>query len=216
MKKLLKKLLPTLFLFATILSPLSAKAIENESPGGMSYNKSVCEIRMAGRRLWIDHVTWTRSFIVSDVANLEDKKDVLHRLLRNQDDIGNYFKPYYGDEAGNKIAKLLREHILLAGAVVDSAKAGDKEGLDKNNKLWYKNADDIAAALSSLNPNYSEKTLKDMLHKHLQFVTDQAVARLGKNWSGDIAAYDKGEDHMVMFADVLSDGLIKQFPDKFK
>ncbi|MDZ5010679.1 glycosyltransferase, partial [Clostridium perfringens] len=58
--------------------------------------------------------------------------------------------------------------------------------------------------------------LKDMLHKHLEFVTAQAVARLNKDWKADIEAYDKGQEHMIKFADVISNGIIKQFPEKFK
>ena len=53
-----------------------------------------------------------------------------------------------------------------------------------------------------------------MLYKHLESVTNQAVARLNKNWKADVEVYDKGEAHMIKFADVLSDGIIKQFPDK--
>lgn len=61
-----------------------------------------------------------------------------------------------------------------------------------------------------------KEELKDMLHKHLQFVTDQVVARLNKDWNADINSFDKGEDHMIMFADMLIDGIVKQFPEKFK
>ena len=171
---------------------------------------------MDERKLWIDHVSWTRNFIVSDIASLEDKNVVLERLLKNQDDIGNSIKPYYGEDAGNKLAALLREHIELAGEVLEAAKNKDSKALEKNNKLWYENADKIADFLSKANPNYSNKELKDMLYKHLQFVTDQVVARLNKDWKSDISSYDKGEDHMIHFADILSEGIIKQFPDKFK
>ena len=111
---------------------------------------------------------------------------------------------------------MLREHIEPAGKVTDAAKSGDKDNLDKYNKLWYKNADEISDFLSAANPNYSNKELKDMLHKHLQFVTDQVVARLNKDWNADINSFDKGEDHMIMFADMLIDGIVKQFPEKFK
>ncbi|MDY2632936.1 MAG: hypothetical protein SOV85_16595 [Clostridium sp.] len=55
-----------------------------------------------------------------------------------------------------------------------------------------------------------------MLHKHLKFVTDQVIARLNKDWQTDINSYDKGEEHMIHFADIISDGIIKQFPDKFQ
>jgi hypothetical protein len=216
MNKILKNSLLSLFSLLLFLLPLKVQAMENISFGDGSTNKSECDLKMAERRLWIDHVLWTRSFIVSDLASLEDKGPVLERLLKNQDDIGNSIKPYYGEEAGNKLAALLREHIKIAGQVTDAAKSGNKEDLEKYNKLWYENADQIADFLSAANPNYSNKALKDMLHKHLQFITDQVVARLNKNWKADIEAFDKGEDHMIKFADMLSDGIIKQFPKKFK
>ena len=92
---------------------------------------------MSERKLWIDHVTWTRSFIVSDLASLEDKSDVLERLLKNQEDIGNSIKPYYGEEAGSKLSTLLEEHIEITGQVTDAAKNNNKDNLEKYNKLWY-------------------------------------------------------------------------------
>ena len=216
MKKILKNTLLSLFVLTLILSPIKGQALESISTKDISYSKASCDLRMLQRKLWIDHVSWTRSLIISDLASLEDKGPVLERLLRNQDDIGNSIKPYYGEEAGNKLASLLREHIKIATQVVDSAKSGNKENLEKYNKLWHENADDIAKFLSAANPNYSYETLKDMLYKHLQLLTDQVVARINKDWNADIEAYDKGEDHMIMFADVITDGIIKQFPQKFK
>ncbi|MCR8744670.1 glycosyltransferase [Romboutsia lituseburensis] len=216
MKKILRNSLLSLFVLILILTPIKSQALENFTSKDLQYSKSCCDLRMLQRRLWIDHVSWTRNTIVSDLSSLEDKGLVLERLLKNQDDIGNSIKPYYGEEAGNKLALLLREHINLAVQVTDAAKNGNKENLKKYNKLWYENADNIAKFLSSANPNYSYETLKDMLYKHLQFVTDQVVARLNNDWNADIQAYDKGEDHMIMFADVITDGIIKQFPQKFK
>lgn len=213
MKKFFKSSLLILSLLTLVLVPIKTYSMENKFNDEISKsNNTKCNLKMEERRLWIDHVTWTRSVIVSDIASLDDIAPVLERLLKNQDDIGNSIKPYYGEEAGNKLAALLREHINLAAKVVDSAKSNNKSDLEKYNELWYKNADEIADFLSSINPNYSNKDLKDMLHKHLQFVTDQAVARLKKDWKADIEAYDKGEDHMIMFADMLTDGIIKQFP----
>ena len=212
MKKYLNTLIASLLLIALVFAPSQVKAAEKARP----YNKATCDLRVAERDLWADHVLWTRSFIVSDLASLEDKDAVTERLLKNQDDIGNSIKPYYGEEAGNKLASLLREHIELAGQVTDAAKSGNSADLEKYNKLWYENADQIADFLSSANPNYSNEALKDALHKHLQFVTNQVVARLNKDWNGDIKAFDEGKEHMMHFADMLTDGIIKQFPQKFK
>lgn len=210
MKKFLKTL--SLFtLFITFLLPVKAFSLDADAP----LKNSVVNLKMAERKLWIDHVGWTRNFVVSDLSAIPDKEIVLQRLLKNQDDIGASIKPYYGEDAGNKLTKLLREHISIGGQVVDAAKSNNKADLDKYNKLWYKNADDISDFLSGANPNLSNSELKDMLHKHLDFVTAQVTARLNKDWKADVANYDKGEDHMIKFADMISNGIVKQFPEKF-
>jgi hypothetical protein len=218
----LKRLFVKILLLCTVLTmssvPFVAGATGNVQSRAQKECLSPSKVQLKGdfRKLWIDHVTWTRSYIVSAIAGLEDQEKVLARLLRNQQDIGNAIKPYYGEEAGNKLAELLREHILLAGKVVEAAKTGNQVDLDKYNKEWYRNADDIAKFLSNANPNWSDKELKELLHRHLQLITDQVTARLKKDWDADIIAYDVGETHMIMFADVLADGIIKQFPKKLK
>jgi hypothetical protein len=44
----------------------------------------------------------------------------------------------------------------------------------------------------------------------------EVVSRLKKDWAADINFYDKGHVHMLAFADALTEGIVKQFPDKFK
>ena len=179
------------------------------------YNPAVMELKRAMRRLWMQHVIWTRSFVVSDVANLADKKAVLDRLLTNQDDIGVAIKPYYGNEAGDTLAKLLREHILIAAQVLDAAKNNNQVALQHNNRLWYENADQIAHFLTNMNSCWDYETLNQLLYKHLEILTEQVVARIKGDWVADIMAYDKGEDHILMLADALSLGIMEQFPEKF-
>lgn len=212
MKKFFSTLLLSTILFTTLLIPANVYANDNLA----QLNKPAVKLQLAEQKLWIDHVSWTRNFIVSDLSSLGDKDVVLQRLLKNQDEIGSSIKPYYGEEAGNKLSKLLREHITIAGQVVDAAKNNNKDDLDKYNKSWYKNADEIADFLANANPNWSDSQLKDMLHKHLEFVTDQVVARIKKDWSADVESYDKGEEHMTKFANTITEGIIKQYPDKFK
>jgi hypothetical protein len=175
---------------------------------------SASDLRNAMRKLWADHTTYTHDYIVSALAGLPDLSAVTQRLLRNQDDIGNAIKPIYGEDAGKKLAALLRDHILIAADIVKAAKANDSKGVDAGEKKWKGNADDMAALLSGANPSWKKPELTDMLHKHLDFVTQQVVARIKSDWQGDIKAYDAGFDHMMMFADMLSDGIIKQNPHK--
>jgi hypothetical protein len=174
------------------------------------------KLRADMRKLWEDHITYTGLFAIAAIDGGLDANKIAERLLHNQDEIGNAIKPYYGDAAGNKLGSLLRDHILIAAELVKAAKGGDSAAQEAANKKWFQNADDIAAFLSSANPNWPQKTLQDMLHTHLQGVTEQVVALLKHDTAGLSAAYDKNAEHMMMVADALTSGIVKQFPDKFR
>lgn len=216
MKKRFSFFLLIVLAFSLLLSPFKTYGMRPMDTENLPCNKKTVNLINKERKLWSDHVLWTRNFIISDLESLKDKNAVLQRLLKNQEDLGNSIKPYYGEKAGNEFAKLLKEHIVIAGQVVDAAKSGNKANFEKFNKQWHKNADQIADFLSKTNPNWSKKTAKDMLYKHLQFITEEVTARLNKDWKKNIEAFDRGINHMLMFADFLSHGIIKQFPNRFK
>jgi hypothetical protein len=206
-------------LYALICAAMFAVAAASTQPlisPALAASMSAVELKADMRKLWEDHITYTRNFIISALGDLKDANSVAERLLKNQDEIGKAIAPFYGDDAGKKLAALLRDHILIAADVVKAAKAGNKDKLSAEQKKWTKNADDIAAFLSKANSNWPEKDLKDMLHKHLALTTDEVVGRLKKDWAADIKAYDKGHTHILMLSDALSEGIIKQFPDKLK
>jgi hypothetical protein len=215
-KQLLK--ITTLFLcFALILSPIKSSAEEIDTRvHGSCISNSACKFKGDMRKLWMDHTIWTSKYIVSAIAGLPDKDKVLTRLLRNQQDIGNAVKPYYGAAAGDQLAKLLTDHIVLAGKIIDAAKANDMATLKTLNDQWFKNADDIAAFLSKANPNWTDQALKDLLYTHLKMVTNEVVTRIKMDWDGNVKAFDDGLHHIIVLADALSSGMIKQFPNKFK
>jgi len=216
MKKFLSIGMLILFVAATASTVSYAQPMKSKMPTKMVLTKSSVDLKMTMRKLWEDHITWTRNYIISALSDLKDAGKVAERLLRNQDDIGDTIKPIYGNEAGKKLAALLRDHILIATEVVKAAKMGNNEELTKANKKWYSNADDIAAFLSGANPNWPKQVLTDMLYKHLEYTTGEVVSRLKEDWQADIDFYDKGHVHMLMFADALTDGIVKQFPNKFK
>ncbi len=178
---------------------------------------SKSNLRDSMDKLWEDHVTWTRLYIVSAAANLPDKDSTAQRLLQNQSDIGDAIKPLYGDGAGDKLAGLLKDHIMISTEIIDAAKAGDAAKKDEAANRWNANADDIAVMLSAANPkNWPIAEMKKMMHEHLDLTTAEVVARLQGDWAADVAAYEKVHTQIRKMADMLSTGIIKQFPNKFK
>jgi len=265
------------------------------------------------RELWSDHIVYTRGFIVSASAGLADTSEVLQRLLRNQDEIGEAIKPYYGDAAGTQLASLLRNHIQLAGKALVAAKGttptnvgmsmttnqsanayistpmtrdtvsvrtdasvsarvsdttkakqpnarvtGDttSQRLPSNQYGTVRqdttaqanvhaqgqmqvgasaptaqvdsvqltqavtalkaNADSIATFLSQANPRGFQKTaLSGGLQMHIDLLLKEVTAHLKKDWAGSVAAYDESQRQAAQMADMLSEGIMKQFPSRF-
>jgi hypothetical protein len=168
------------------------------------------------RKLWEDHITWTRLFIVSFAADLPDLQATTDRLLQNQTDIGDAIKPFYGEAAGDKLTDLLRTHILTAADLVTAAKNGDTAGFDDAEQAWYRNANQIARFLHRANPaNWSRADLKMMMHRHLDLTLAEAADRLAGNFTQDIADYDRVHVEILHMADMLSSGIEAQFPGRF-
>lgn len=168
------------------------------------------------RRLWEDHVTWTRLAIISLTTDAPDTEASVGRLLQNQTDIGNAIKPFYGEAAGQELTRLLRDHILIAADLIAAAKAGDDSGVVAAQSRWTANADEIAAFLAAANPrSWNLDEMKAMLHEHLRLTTNEAVARLQQDWAADVAAYDEIHVQALGMADMLSEGIIRQFPGRF-
>jgi hypothetical protein len=178
---------------------------------------SAVALRMDMRRLWEDHVAWTRMAIISLIANLPDTKATVARLLRNQSDIGAAIKPYYGAAAGQKLTSLLRQHILIAADLVAAAKKGDQAGVAREQARWSANADQIAAFLNSANPRFWKLgAMKAMLHEHLGLTTNEVVTRLKHQWTANVRVYDLINKHALQMADMLSSGIIGQFGSRFQ
>lgn len=210
----------TLF-FAILL--MMAVLISSSSFGQMKMDKkkttsvdNAAILKTNMRKLWEDHIIWTRNVILCLVDELPGTPQALKRLLQNQVDIGNAIKPYYGEDAGKKLTELLYAHINIAAEVVKAAKAGNAPALDEADKRWHLNADEISVFLSKANPNWVLADMKIMMDDHLKLTTDEAVQRIKKDYDGDVIAYDKVHSEILKMSDMLADGIAKQFPKKQK
>jgi hypothetical protein len=207
-----------------LFSALAALAVSggpaahaHEAAPAATITASELTLRNSMRAVWEDHVTWTRLAVISLVGGTPDTEATVARLLRNQSDIGNALVPYYGKAAGAALTAELRKHILIAADLIAAAKAGDQAKVAAEQARWQRNADDIAALVSKLNPrNWKRAALASMLREHLRLTTAEVVARLRGDWAADVVAYDRIHRHALTMADALSVGLVAQFPRRFR
>jgi hypothetical protein len=191
----------------------------NANPADASSVTSRARFHDAMRELWEDHVTWTRLVIVSAATlpdPLPDLDPTVQRLLRNQDEIGDAIKPFYGDAAGEELTRLLREHITVAADLVFAAKAGDEADVTAHSAAWYRNADEIADFLGAANPRqWPADEMRTMMREHLDLTLAEAVARLQGSYEDEIDIYDEIHAQILHMADMLSDGIVAEFPSRF-
>jgi len=174
-------------------------------------------LRQDMRALWEEHITWTRMVIVDFAAGSPSLDASATRLLRNQADIGDAVARYYGTAAGKRLTTLLRGHILIAVDVLSAARAGDAPGLAAAQARWTRNANQVADVLARANPEFWPRAqMRRMMRGHLKLTTDEAVARLTGDWAADVRAYDRVHVQILGMADMLSDGIIGQFPKRFR
>lgn len=200
---------------ALVILVMSMTGCEKESmPSHDSTKKN--QLKTAMRTLWSDHMTWTYATVNAFFNNKNSLQPTLNRLLQNQKDIGAAIVPFYGKAAGDQLANLLTTHIQQAVPVLQAAQAGDQTALGNALADWNQNAKDIANFLSTANPNnWPKKELEDMMLAHISTTVTYSVDLLKGDFQASISNYELANHHMMMMADMLADGIAKQFPDKF-
>ncbi|MEO8518124.1 MAG: hypothetical protein ABI438_03005 [Dermatophilaceae bacterium] len=209
------------FLLVTQLAPAHA---DGTSAGGHAHTTAGAPRNAAQnafhdqmRKLWEDHVTWTRLAIVTFADGSPSFDATAGRLLQNQTDIGNAIKPFYGEAAGTKLTALLHDHITIAVEILQAAKAGDNAAFDAANTRWYANGNDIADFLAAANPrSWPDAVMRADMKTHLDQTLAEAAHELQGQYAAGVTDYEGIHAHILMMADQLSAGIIAQFPSHFR
>lgn len=209
------------FVLVTQLAPAHA---DETSAGGHAHTTAVAPRNAQQnafhdqmRKLWEDHITWTRLAIVTFADGSPSFDATAGRLLQNQTDIGNTIKPFYGAAAGNRLSALLHDHITIAVEILQAAKAGDTAAFDAANTRWYANGNDIADFLAAANPrSWPDAVMRADMKEHLDQTLAEAAHELHGQYAASVTDYEGIHAHILMMADQLSAGIIAQFPSHFR
>jgi hypothetical protein len=206
----------------TVTEPAAVVPGEAASPIFMdaalvdAQQSSRAELHDSMRKLWSDHASYTREYIVAVIAGLPDKDALTLRLMQNQTDIGAAVARYYGLEAGGKLTGLLKEHILTAGEMIAAAKSGSAAKTDSVDTKWHANADELAEFLHGANANgWDTAKVRNAMYVHCAETRSMVEHRLRKDYAGEIQDADAISQQVLTMADMLSDGIVAQFPEKF-
>jgi hypothetical protein len=177
---------------------------------------SEMQLRMALRDAWDVHARWTRSYIVSLLADLPDSTRAKLRLVEGANDVADAMNSYYRGTTMPALAILVKHNILLAARAVAAVRSGDSVAISAARSNWSAGTDSLVQSLARTNPNWPESKLSGPLQRYQDQTWRQIAARTRHDWSADVAAYDEAYIEARAIADALSGGIVKQFPDRFK
>lgn len=288
---MLSMFLVTALAVAQYPTPAAKPAAQDTAPAAGSRDTmkartptTAAALREDMRRLWSEHIALHHNSLVSAFAGLGDTAQIKQRLMRNQDEMGDAIKPFYGPAAGTQLATMLRGHITHAGHAISAVKAthtamgvgsqtewnrdttrrsdvtmrrdttmnarpstptrgvlrdttgikvhgdsaGQMMGMGMANKsgdttdvnqavaMLRSNADSIAAFLNSANPrHWPRATLQSALNMHVDLLVQATQARARGDWAASLSLLDASHRQARQMADMLADGIVKQFPTRF-
>ena len=202
-----------------VVGPRESQAAGGDAPAPVAtLTAKGVRFHDAMRALWEIHGTYTERAIVDAVSGNPDTNAVVARLLQNQVDIGNAVKPYYGAAGGTALTKLLKTHIKTAVAIVLAAKSGDAAATKQALAAFYANGKQLASFLHKANPRFWPlAAMQTMMRVHLNQVVALAVDQIKGRYGAGIKLYDAYIHHILVgMADMLSNGIIQQFPSRFR
>lgn len=194
-----------------IQSPLTLQPNMNPMlPQPSVTNNNYPNLNNEMRKLWMEHVVWTKMVIMSMASDSPDTSLVTDRLLRNPQDFSKLFATYYGPAIGQQYSELFKQHLLIAADLVNAAKRGDTAAVETIDKKWHDNADQIAYFLNQINPNFDFNETRKMMYDHLALTKAEAVSILTKNYANNITLFDQIEHQALSMADEYTEAILKQ------
>src|SRR4029079_10454218 len=103
---------------ATGFAQTPTKAAQGARSSAAPERIGAAQLRADMRKLWTDHVVWTRDYIIAELADRPDVTTAAKRLMKNQEDIGAAIGKFYGASAGKQLTTLLKAHISIAVEVI--------------------------------------------------------------------------------------------------
>jgi hypothetical protein len=178
-------------------------------------NKTSYALAQAMQRQWMEYAVWIREHTVAAVDERIDRAEVAARLLRVPTDIGRAVEKYHGRKAGRRVTQMLKQHVTIAIDFVDAACDGDRQRYNDVESVWDDNAADFATALGALNVTWTGARVRELWKAHIALIKAMLTARLEENFDHEVDTLDELMTTVVAFADAMTDGIIREFADKF-
>lgn len=207
-------------ILASLQSPVGARAGDNTGANNAVTQPEVpnATSRLAyhdlWRKLWEDHITWTRVVILGILDDVPGTPAFAARLLQNPNDMAHALRPFYGQDA-DELGALITAHLVIAAQILQAI----HDGQPTQNLIaqWYNNGHQIAIKMSQMNPNFWPfPEAERMWREHLDATVAEIQAHHNGQFRVEVTAYNIVHRMALEMADFFSNGVMFQFPGRFE
>lgn len=169
---------------------------------------SILRLNEDMRLAWLNHVYWTRMYLMSAVADNTDQQAVEERLLETADEITDVFARYLPIATTRQLRNLLTEHIEIGGQIIQALKAKNMTDYDALVQEWYRNANQMAALFANYNPYFESRETRNMLLNHLDLTREEIEHQVNGEYEQSIDVFRDVEQQALAMADYFARGLL--------
>lgn len=169
---------------------------------------SILRLNEDMRLAWLNHVYWTRMYLMSAVADNADQQAVEERLLETADEITDVFARYLPIATTRQLRNLLTEHIEIAGQIIQALKAKNMSDYDALVQEWYRNANQMATLFANYNPYFESRETRNMLLNHLDLTREEIEQQVNGEYEQSIDVFRDVEQQALAMADYFARGLL--------
>lgn len=173
------------------------------------------ELKTEIAKLWVDNAIYTRQAILCLTDRLPGSQETLYRLMVNQEQLGEVFNKYYGRKLGDEFCQLLSSNTSLVVRIIRSKNDKDTNDLINSQKRMVKHYSDIVDFLVKINPHYNKQDLEKEISILVDLMNKQIDYRIRGLYDLDIENFDKIINESILFANILSEEIIKLHPKEF-
>ena len=176
--------------------------------------EKIAELYSHSKKLWDEHLFYTRNAIISLLSGSKDIDAVSERLMKNQEEIAELLYPYYDRNDVEAYTAVLKEHVVLAVNLINKIKAG--EDTTEATKAWYDNGDKMLTWMENENSYYWSRIVTQPLwNDHLKHTMDEVTNRMKEDWTADIESFDYNRSCMSKWAELYATGIVYNNMESF-
>lgn len=180
-----------------------------------SVYSSASDLRKALNIALAEHISLTSETVRASYDNHESSTALVDQLDKNSQEIAGIIGGVYGEEAKSAFLKTWRDHVTFFVNYTVSAKSNDKEGKEQALSDLEDYSRESAEFFAGLNSNLTADSLKPLFTKHRDLIIALIDDYVGAKYVESLDKESQAYEQAGKLADTLTDGIIKQFPDKF-